>query len=309
MKPTKFYLGFPPAAIRRRAQRDRVRDRRDPARRLREDPRDVPPGGAGRAALLRPARRASIRSSAPLVDDIRAALRAADERALLEALDALERRLAALPPSSVTRLAANGIEELRDGRLARRLLAAGDVAAHRRDRGRAVREPARCGRPAHGGEHDRRSGRALDGRREGAAGIAGRAGRPARGRRHPAARPGGSVTTRRAGAQHHPERPRGARVSVVVARRAALIRRRHDHAAEGGRRVPARLPVGHRATARTPSRARRPAGDGQTLATSRARSSRGCRDSSIRSSASRSRASSGSSTSGEALRAGTSATT
>ena len=44
-------------------QRDRVRHRRDPARRLREDPRDAPPGRAGPRAAPRPRRRGrSVRS-------------------------------------------------------------------------------------------------------------------------------------------------------------------------------------------------------------------------------------------------------
>ena len=38
MRPRRFYIGFPPALVEDDAERDRVRHRRDPARRLREDP-------------------------------------------------------------------------------------------------------------------------------------------------------------------------------------------------------------------------------------------------------------------------------
>jgi regulator of sigma E protease len=114
MKPTKFYLGFPPAAIRRRRNG------------IEYGIGVIPLGGYVKIpGMFRPAERDAQRyfgplesahpETVPLVDDIRTALRALDERALLPGLDALERRLAALPSSSVTRLAANGIEELRDG--------------------------------------------------------------------------------------------------------------------------------------------------------------------------------------------------
>ena len=43
MRPRKFYIGFPPALVEDEAERDRVRHRRDPARRLRPHPRDAPP--------------------------------------------------------------------------------------------------------------------------------------------------------------------------------------------------------------------------------------------------------------------------
>ena len=55
MRPRKFYLGFPPAAGQDEARRDRVRGRRDPARRLREDPRDAPARAGGRRRALRAA--------------------------------------------------------------------------------------------------------------------------------------------------------------------------------------------------------------------------------------------------------------
>ena len=52
MRVERFSLFFPPLIARKKARRDRVRDRRDPVRRLREDQRDEPgreaPGG-GRA--------------------------------------------------------------------------------------------------------------------------------------------------------------------------------------------------------------------------------------------------------------------
>ena len=49
MTPRKFYLGFGPPIVKRDARRRRVRHRRAPARRLREDPRHEPPV-AGRPA-------------------------------------------------------------------------------------------------------------------------------------------------------------------------------------------------------------------------------------------------------------------
>jgi regulator of sigma E protease len=114
MKPTKFYLGFPPAAIRRRRNG------------IEYGIGVIPLGGYVKIpGMFRPAERDAQRyfgplesahpETAPLLDDIRAALRTLDERALLPGLDALERQLAALPASSVTSLAANGIEELREG--------------------------------------------------------------------------------------------------------------------------------------------------------------------------------------------------
>ena len=67
MRPRRFYIGFPPALVEGDAQRDRVRDRRDPARRLREDPRDAPAGAVRRRHVLRPARRRGARAaSAPI---------------------------------------------------------------------------------------------------------------------------------------------------------------------------------------------------------------------------------------------------
>jgi regulator of sigma E protease len=114
MKPTKFYLGFPPAAIRRRRNG------------IEYGIGVIPLGGYVKIpGMFRPAERDAQRffgplegehpETAPLVEDVRAALRSLNERAILERLDALERRLASLPSSSVTSLAANGIEELRDG--------------------------------------------------------------------------------------------------------------------------------------------------------------------------------------------------
>ena len=44
MRPRKFYIFFPPALVKWTQERDRVRDRRDPARRLREDPGDAQAG-------------------------------------------------------------------------------------------------------------------------------------------------------------------------------------------------------------------------------------------------------------------------
>ena len=49
----EFYIGFPPAIVKRHAEGHRVRDRRDPARRLREDPGDAPARAVGPEHLLR----------------------------------------------------------------------------------------------------------------------------------------------------------------------------------------------------------------------------------------------------------------
>ena len=63
MTPRKFYLGFGPPIVKTDARRGRVRDRLDPARRLREDPRHEPPV-AGRPRRELAARR-SASSFAP----------------------------------------------------------------------------------------------------------------------------------------------------------------------------------------------------------------------------------------------------
>ena len=41
LRPRRFYVGFPPALVKKDAERHRVRHRGDPARRLRDDPRDA----------------------------------------------------------------------------------------------------------------------------------------------------------------------------------------------------------------------------------------------------------------------------
>jgi regulator of sigma E protease len=114
MKPSKFYLGFPPAMVRK------VRNGIEYGIGV------IPLGGYVKIpGMFRPSERDAERSFGPLaadhpelepfVEDIRTALRRNDERALLDGLDVFERRVAALDATSLTRLAMNGIEELRDG--------------------------------------------------------------------------------------------------------------------------------------------------------------------------------------------------
>jgi regulator of sigma E protease len=113
MRPTKFYIGFPPAVVRR------VRGG------IEYGIGAVPLGGYVKIpGMFRPAERDAERYFAPLageepqlgpaVDDIRAALSTGDEAGLAEALDALERRLAGLPGTPVVRLALSGIDEVRE---------------------------------------------------------------------------------------------------------------------------------------------------------------------------------------------------
>jgi regulator of sigma E protease len=114
MKPTKFYLGFPPAVLRR------VHNG------IEYGIGAIPLGGYVKIpGMFRPADRDAQRyfgalvgdepQVAPLVEDIRHALLRSREQELVEALGALERRLATLAPSASTRLAASGIEDLREG--------------------------------------------------------------------------------------------------------------------------------------------------------------------------------------------------
>jgi regulator of sigma E protease len=114
MKPTKFYLGFPPAVIRR------VRNG------IEYGVGAIPLGGYVKIpGMFRPAERDTQRYFGPLleqrseqidvVDDIRHALVRSNTAAAHQALDTLERSLAGLPASPVTSLAHNGVEELREG--------------------------------------------------------------------------------------------------------------------------------------------------------------------------------------------------
>jgi regulator of sigma E protease len=114
MKPTKFYLGFPPAVVRR------VRNG------IEYGIGAIPLGGYVKIpGMFRPAERDAQNAFgplveqepelAPLVEDVRNALARSDDAAVAEALNALERRLAALPVTSHLRVAHNGIEELREG--------------------------------------------------------------------------------------------------------------------------------------------------------------------------------------------------
>ncbi len=57
LRPRRFYVGFPPAIVKTIAEGHRVRDRRDPARRLRDDPRHAPPDPARRGAAVLARRR------------------------------------------------------------------------------------------------------------------------------------------------------------------------------------------------------------------------------------------------------------
>ena len=77
MRPRKFYIGFPPALVKTTAERHRVRHRRDPARRLREDPGHAPPGAGRPRRPLRPSGRGGPVAPAP-VDELRARLEESD---------------------------------------------------------------------------------------------------------------------------------------------------------------------------------------------------------------------------------------
>ena len=146
-----------PAAREDDAQRRRVRHRGVPARRLREDPGHAPAGGRATCARrLKPEEQQALEE--PL-DALDAALERGDDetaRAQLPALEAGPRQAPRAP--GARRLAR-----------ARRLLAADDVEAHRRDRGRARDEHRLRGRDlrralharhdagdAHGRPRDRR---------------------------------------------------------------------------------------------------------------------------------------------------------
>ena len=65
MSPRRFYIGFPPAIVKVERQRNRVRHRRDPARRLREDPRDAPAGPVRPGHVLRAGARRGARAARP----------------------------------------------------------------------------------------------------------------------------------------------------------------------------------------------------------------------------------------------------
>ena len=114
---------LPPAAREARPRRRRVRDRRDPARRLREDPRDAPPG-AGRPAREPEARGAAGRA--------RARARRARRRARARRRGGRARSRCA---SSSRELGGNRMLAGARGRArAGRLLAPDDLEADRRDR-------------------------------------------------------------------------------------------------------------------------------------------------------------------------------
>jgi regulator of sigma E protease len=114
MRPSKFYLGFPPAVVRRNRNG------------IEYGIGAIPLGGYVKIpGMFRPADRDTQRffgpllsqepTVGPLVDDVRGALGRGDDAAMAEALNALERRLAGLASTPTVRLAQNGIEELRDG--------------------------------------------------------------------------------------------------------------------------------------------------------------------------------------------------
>jgi regulator of sigma E protease len=114
MKPTKFYLGFPPAIAKR------VRGG------IEYGIGAIPLGGYVKIpGMFRPSERdveryfgplvADDTTLGPLVEDVRTGVARSDEKSTREAIDALERRLATLPSAPLVRLASSGIEELRDG--------------------------------------------------------------------------------------------------------------------------------------------------------------------------------------------------
>ena len=122
MRPRKFYLGFPPALVKTTRGGDRVRHRRDPARRLREDPRDAPAGAGGTSTshFGRALERAP--ELVGPVERLKRALAAGDDDGARAALDELDAALAATSrrPASTRRAARRS----RDALCARRVLAA-----------------------------------------------------------------------------------------------------------------------------------------------------------------------------------------
>ncbi len=158
--------------------RGRVRDRRDPARRLREDPRDAPcrPG--------RPAREPQGRGSG-----------GARARARPPRRSARERRRRSRPQPAARARGAPRLEPDAPGarRLARRrrLLAPEVVEAHRRDRRGPVREPRLRADPLRRRLHDRQH-----------AAFANRRGRGERS-------PGGGGRAQAGRPDRHPRRPPG----------------------------------------------------------------------------------------------------
>ena len=123
---------LPAGAREDESRRRRVRDRRDPARRLREDPRHAPRRRrATCAASLKPEEQEAL---APELDELDDALERGDEDAARAVLAALEPELGEQPDVP----GARGLAR------ARRLLAPDDLEAHRRDRRRPGREPRRA---------------------------------------------------------------------------------------------------------------------------------------------------------------------
>ena len=129
MRPRRFYLGFPPRDREDDAQRDRVRHRRDPARRLREDPRDAPAGAGRRRRPLRPGARAARRSSSA---PVAAAEARARRRATRPAAPRRSRSCSARRRRARARASERGMPGDLDGARARRVLAPDDVEARSR---------------------------------------------------------------------------------------------------------------------------------------------------------------------------------
>ena len=114
MRPTRFYIGFPPAVVKR------VRGG------IEYGVGAIPLGGYVKIpGMFRPSERDVQRyfgplltageEVAPLVDDLQRSLVREDVASLGHALDRLEQAVDQMEPSAATRLARSGIAELRDG--------------------------------------------------------------------------------------------------------------------------------------------------------------------------------------------------
>ena len=177
---------LPAGARQDEAEGDRVRHRRDPARRLREDPGDAPAGAAdvdvdfGPALLDEPRRCRAGRAREAAARGRR--LRRARERARPTSTQALARSRA---PPAAARAARAGLDGARATALgADAYWRAADLEARRRDRGGPGDEPPLRDRPPRGRLHARRSRAAPRGAsRRCSPNTPGGEGRPAAGRR------------------------------------------------------------------------------------------------------------------------------
>ena len=154
MRVTKFYVGFPPAVVKRTVGDTEYGIGADPAGRIRAHRGHGAPARQGSARLRRgrrEGRRAAAARSSPtcLTPALERARRALDSRRPASAADALarlrrrarERHRAGR--RRARRVVPQGARPRHRGRRSARLLAAGDVAPHHGDRRRPGRQPDR----------------------------------------------------------------------------------------------------------------------------------------------------------------------